>query len=336
MSLAAGKSVQATAPGKVNLYIGCGGVLPDGYHLLDTVFLALNINESATATLTGAQKEGVGGNVGQKTDRSMPAWLEVTMRGQGAENLPIDATNLVVRAAKALAARLGWALPTRIAVEKRVPIAAGMAGGSADAALTLAALNALWMADVPPAALLDLARGLGADVPFGLVGGIAHAGARGDEPLALAVEAGVQFHLAFFSSPLGLPTPAVFHEFDAAGTAAGVPAPVAPPELLAAAVSGDAPALAALISNDLQAPALRLRPELARTIAAAERAGALRAFVSGSGPTVAALCTSAEHAAAVARAVTAELGTAQLGYELVAFTASGPAAGAHVTTHEEK
>lgn len=375
----AGDRVEARAPGKVNLYLGCGGRLPDGYHLLDTVFLAVDVEERGAATLLGEERVPVGAEA--SAGGVLPAWLEVSFSGQGSEQLAVDGTNLVVRAAVALATHLGYALPTRVEVEKRVPVAAGMAGGSADAALTLAALNELWGADVPPAALLDLARGLGADVPFGLVGGLAHAGARGDEPVALAPLPGPpQLHLAFFASPLGLSTPAVFGEFDrgnevgevgeggrpgegdaAAGELNGVatrvddaaaeaghglpaaPHPAAatpqvvptaprpaPAALLEAARAGDAATLAGLIANDLQGPALRLRPELERTIAAAHEAGALRAFVSGSGPTIAALCGSREDAERVASAVTSALGEAELGYPLRAVVASGPVAGASV------
>ncbi|RRD49497.1 4-(cytidine 5'-diphospho)-2-C-methyl-D-erythritol kinase [Buchananella hordeovulneris] len=252
----------ARAPGKVNLYLAAGAGDASGYHPLQTVFLGLEAEERAEVRPA--------------------ACLEVTFTGPGTEQLAVDETNLAVRAARALAAATGYRGGARLEIHKGIPIAAGMAGGSADAALTLRALNALWGTGLSDAELAELARGLGADVPFGLVGGLAHATGRGD---VVGGQGQVQ---------------------SAGGRQA----------------AGDAPTLAPLIHNDLAAPALRLRPELADVLAAARVAGALTAFISGSGPTVAALARDRAHAVALA----GELATHR--HVAATYAVSGPAPGA--------
>lgn len=291
-------ALTARAPGKVNLYLAAGVGDATGYHPLQTVFLGLDAEERA--------------------ELWPAARLEVTFSGPGTEHLAVDETNLAVRAARALAAATGHPGGARLHIRKGIPIAAGMAGGSADAALTLRALNALWGTGLGEAELAALARGLGADVPFGLVGGLAHATGRGD--VVVGVPTTGRLHLALAAAPRGLATPAVFRELDTQPLPA-TPAPP-PPALLAAAAAGDAATLAPLIHNDLAAPALRLRPELADVLAAARVAGALTAFISGSGPTVAALARDRAHAEALA----GEL--ARHRHVAATYAVSGPAPGA--------
>ena len=217
-------------------------------------------------------------------------------------NVPLDHTNLAYRAAQAVAqqaAQRGLATPdVRILLDKAVPVAGGMAGGSADAAATLKACNEFWQVGLSLEELAHLGAQLGADVPFGLYGGVALGTGRGDliEPLKAAPG---PYYWTFALQDEGLSTAAVFKHFDA--TVQGPPAADMPPEqLLAALEAGDVAEVSRHIRNDLQATAIELRPELGQLIDLAERAGALVAMVSGSGPTVAALSSSRAAAERVA------------------------------------
>ena len=209
-------------------------------------------------------------------------------------NVPLDHTNLAYRAAQAVAqqaAQRGLATPdVHILLDKAVPVAGGMAGGSADAAATLKACNEFWQVGLSLEELAHLGAQLGADVPFGLYGGVALGTGRGDliEPLKAAPG---PYHWTFALQDKGLSTAAVFKHFDA--TVQAPPAADMPPEqLLAALEAGDVAEVSRHIRNDLQATAIDLRPELGQLIDLAKKAGALAAMVSGSGPTVAALSSS--------------------------------------------
>ena len=217
-------------------------------------------------------------------------------------NVPLDHTNLAYRAAQAVAqqaAQRGLATPdVHILLDKAVPVAGGMAGGSADAAATLKACNEFWQVGLSLEELAQLGAQLGADVPFGLYGGVALGTGRGDliEPLKAAPG---PYHWTFALQDEGLSTAAVFKHFDA--TVQAPPAADMPPEqLLVALEAGDVAEVSRHIRNDLQATAIELRPELGQLIDLAERAGALVAMVSGSGPTVAALSSSRAAAERVA------------------------------------
>ena len=209
-------------------------------------------------------------------------------------NVPLDSTNLAYRAAQAVAqqaAQRGLDTPdVRILLDKAVPVAGGMAGGSADAAATLKACNEFWQVGLSLEELAQLGAQLGADVPFGLYGGVALGTGRGDliEPLKAAPD---PYHWTFALQDKGLSTAAVFKHFDA--TVQAPPEADMPPEqLLAALEVGDVAQVSRHIRNDLQATAIELRPELGQLIDLAKKAGALAAMVSGSGPTVAALSSS--------------------------------------------
>ena len=209
-------------------------------------------------------------------------------------NVPLDHTNLAYRAAQAVAqqaAQRGLATPgVHILLDKAVPVAGGMAGGSADAAATLKACNEFWQVGLSLEELAQLGAQLGADVPFGLYGGVALGTGRGDliEPLKAAPG---PYYWTFALQDEGLSTAAVFKHFDA--TVQAPPAADMPPEqLLAALEAGDVAEVSRHIRNDLQATAIDLRPELGQLIDLAKKAGALAAMVSGSGPTVAALSSS--------------------------------------------
>ncbi|MFD4247165.1 4-(cytidine 5'-diphospho)-2-C-methyl-D-erythritol kinase [Streptomyces sp. NPDC058525] len=275
-------SVTVRVPAKVNVQLAVGAARPDGFHDLANVFLAVSLFDEVTATPAGE--------------------LTVTCAGPDADQVPLDRTNLAARAAEILAARAGIAPDVHLHIEKNIPVAGGMAGGSADGAAALLACDTLWGLGTPRAELLDICAELGSDVPFSLVGGAALGTGRGE--LLTPVEAG-EFHWVFAVADGGLSTPAVFREFDRLTAGTRIPEPEASPALLAALASGDPDALAPVLANDLQRAALSLRPALEATLAAGTEAGALAALVSGSGPTTAFLVRDEEAAAKVAAALEA-------------------------------
>ncbi len=300
-------SVTVRVPAKVNVQLAVGAARPDGFHDLANVFLAVGLHDEVTVTPADE--------------------LRVTCAGPDADQVPLDRTNLAARAALALAERHGLAGPeaaVHIHIAKDIPVAGGMAGGSADGAGALLACDTLWGTRASREELLDICAELGSDVPFSLVGGAALGTGRGERLRTLDV--GGTFHWVFAMAGRGLSTPAVFREFDRLAQGLDVPEPVASQELLDALAKGDPDALAAAVSNDLQPAALSLFPELADTLEAGRAAGALAALVSGSGPTTAFLAREAESAAEVAEALRAS-GTCR-----TVRTAFGPVPGATVVT----
>ncbi|MFD5040086.1 4-(cytidine 5'-diphospho)-2-C-methyl-D-erythritol kinase [Streptomyces sp. NPDC058378] len=296
------QSVTVRVPAKVNVQLAVGAARPDGFHDLANVFLAVGLYDEVTVT---------------------PAeTLRVTCSGPDAGQVPLDATNLAARAAIALAARHGIAPDVHLHIAKDIPVAGGMAGGSADGAAALLACDALWGTGAAQEELLEICAELGSDVPFSLVGGAALGIGRGEQ--LTPVEVGGTFHWVFAVADGGLSTPAVYGEFDRLTAGTRVPEPAASPALLTALRKGDAAALADALGNDLQAAALSLRPALAETLAAGTAAGALAALVSGSGPTTAFLTADEETARKVADALLAS-GTCRN-----ARVAASPAPGATV------
>ncbi|ERH22545.1 4-(cytidine 5'-diphospho)-2-C-methyl-D-erythritol kinase [Actinomyces johnsonii F0542] len=298
--------MRVEAPGKVNLFLSVGASGTDGYHQLTTVFQAVRLIETVTARRQSARDRGT---------------VTLTLEEPDAD-VPTDASNLAVRAAELLAETTGVSEGVDLLLRKRVPVAGGMAGGSADAAATLVACNILWGTGLSLLELSALAARLGADVPFPLTGATAVGSGRGD--LVTPIMTRGSYHWVFALAGEGLSTPAVFRRFDEL-TGTGAPAVRDVPEALTSALrAGDAPALAASLHNDLQAAALDLRPELAQVIAVAEEAGALRAIVSGSGPTIAALVENPAGAQRVSRALMAS------GLVADVLRADAPVAGARV------
>ncbi|WDF38732.1 4-(cytidine 5'-diphospho)-2-C-methyl-D-erythritol kinase [Streptomyces sp. T12] len=295
-------SVTVRVPAKVNVQLAVGAARPDGFHDLANVFLAVGLYDEVTVTPAGE--------------------LRVTCEGPDAGQVPLDRTNLAARAAIALAERHGIDPAVHLHIAKDIPVAGGMAGGSADGAGALLACDALWGTNASCEELLDICAELGSDVPFSLVGGAALGTGRGEKLRPLDV--GGAFHWVFAMAERGLSTPAVFREFDRLGEGTDIPEPVASQPLLDALAKGDADALAAAVSNDLQPAALSLFPELAGTLAAGRAAGALTALVSGSGPTTAFLARDPEAAVKVAETLRSS-GTCR-----AVRTASGPAPGATV------
>lgn len=325
-----GSDVSVSAPGKVNLFLALGAARPDGYHPLNTIFAQIGLSETVTVTplqslattapqsastapVSSASSAPALAAPAAQTDSApaaaQPAPLATAASASAAQtggprielaltrpdsNVPLDHTNLAYRAAQAVAqqaAQRGLATPdVHILLDKAVPVAGGMAGGSADAAATLKACNEFWQVGLSLEELAHLGAQLGADVPFGLYGGVALGTGRGDliEPLKAAPG---PYYWTFALQDEGLSTAAVFKHFDA--TVQAPPAADMPPEqLLAALEAGDVAEVSRHIRNDLQATAIDLRPELGQLIDLAKKAGALAAMVSGSGPTVAALSSS--------------------------------------------
>ncbi|MEW2274996.1 4-(cytidine 5'-diphospho)-2-C-methyl-D-erythritol kinase [Streptomyces sp. SID685] len=295
-------SVTVRVPAKVNVQLAVGAARPDGFHDLANVFLAVGLYDEVTVTPADE--------------------LRVTCAGPDAAQVPLDRTNLAARAALALAARRGIEPNVHLHIDKDIPVAGGMAGGSADGAGALLACDRLWGTGASRAELLAICAELGSDVPFSLIGGAALGVGRGE--LLTGLDVGGTFHWVFAMAERGLSTPAVFREFDRLAEGRRIPEPVASQDLLDALAKGDADALAAAVTNDLQPPALSLFPELAATLAAGRAAGALACLVSGSGPTTAFLTRDAATAEKVAGALSAS-GTCR-----TVRTAAGPVAGATV------
>jgi len=297
-------SVTVRVPGKVNLYLEVGDRRDDGYHELTTVFHAVSLLDEITVRNADV--------------------LSLELAGEGADMLPTDERNLAWRAAELLAEHVGRAPDVAITVEKSIPVAGGMAGGSANAAAVLVAMNTLWELGVPRRDLHVLAAQLGSDVPFALHGGTALGTGRGEELATVLARNTFHWVLAFADG--GLSTPAVFAEIDRLRESEreGPPRLEDPEPVLAALASGDPAQLAPLLGNDLQAAALSLDPTLRRTLRAGTDAGALAGIVSGSGPTCAFLCSSASSAVDVATLMAGE------GVCRTVRVASGPVQGARV------
>ena len=307
-------SVTARVPAKVNLQLSVGPLREDGYHDLVTVFHAVSLFDEVTVT---------------RADRT-----SVVVTGEGGPAVPLGPANLAVRAAVALARATGrrgrGAGGVKIEIRKRIPVAAGLAGGSADAAAALVACNELWRTGLTTAELADVAARVGSDVPFSLTGGTAVGVGRGERLTTALVSGSYQWVLAFGAT--GLSTPDVYAACDRLraarrnkdGQPVAVPEPRLSTELMAALRSGDPAAVGPLLTNDLQPAALSLQPLLRRALQAGREHGALGAIVSGSGPTCAFLARSAEAARELAVAVTGA------GVCRAVVQVSGPVPGASV------
>jgi 4-diphosphocytidyl-2-C-methyl-D-erythritol kinase len=298
-------AVAVRAPGKINLALRVGAPDDDGYHPLATVFQAVSLHEDVIATAAPG--------------------LSLSVEGRDAERVPTDDSNLALRAARLLQEHTGITAGAHLHIVKQVPVAGGMAGGSADAAAALLACDQLWDAGLDREQLVALARRLGANVPFALTGLTAVGSGRGDV-LTSAMVGGSAHHWVLAVQDEGLSTPSVFAAFDDAG-GTRAPEPRLDDALMAALRSGDPHELARHLVNDLEEPALELRPELGDVLAAADRAGALAAVLSGSGPTVAALTLDEGHAHSVAAVVR----EAEVAREVLVVT--GPVPGARVLEH---
>jgi 4-diphosphocytidyl-2-C-methyl-D-erythritol kinase len=298
--LAAHGPVRVRVPAKINLHLHVGPIRQDGFHELTTVYHAISLYDEISA---------------RRGDT-----LTLTMEGEGAGELPLDEDNLVIKAVRALAKHTGHDALARLHLRKQIPVAGGLAGGSADAAAALVACDQLWGLGMSRDELASIAATLGSDVPFLVLGGTALGTGRG-ELVSPVLAGGKAWHWVLAVADEGLSTPEVYRAFDAlgGGSAAG------PPDaLLAALRQRDPEVLAAALGNDLQEPALHLRPELENTLDAGMAAGALAGLVSGSGPTCVFLAEDARHGALIAT----ELDAAEVCRTV--HTATGPVPGARV------
>lgn len=302
-----GTRVHVRAPGKVNVYLEIGELLEDGYHEVATAYQAVSVYEDVYAT---------------------PA-DDFTIEVSGTADLsgvPTDDRNLAIRAAKLLAKTTGYTGGVHLHIEKHVPVAGGMGGGSADAAAALLACDILWGTGLSAPKLHELAARLGADVPFALQGGTAIGTGRGDE-LNPALAKG-RFEWVLVVSDEGMSTPEVYDQLDIhrqRHTLDIAPPPSMPTvetAVLHALRAGDAEMLADSIRNDLQAPALSLRPDLADVLELGETSGALAGLISGSGPTIAFLAPDPDAATDLEATLRAA------GHRTI--RAHGPVAGARV------
>ncbi|HEX5188171.1 MAG TPA: 4-(cytidine 5'-diphospho)-2-C-methyl-D-erythritol kinase [Streptosporangiaceae bacterium] len=287
-------SVTARVPAKVNLQLSVGPLREDGYHDVVTVYHAVSLFDELTVT---------------RAERT-----SVAVTGEGGPAVPLGPANLAVRAAVALARATGrrgkGSGGVRIEIRKRIPVAAGLAGGSADAAAALVACNELWHAGLSTSELAGIGARLGSDVPFALAGGTAVGLGRGERLTTALVSGSYHWVLAFGAA--GLSTPNVYAACDRLrasrrakdGQPHAVPGPELSTELMAALRSGDPAQVGPLLSNDLQPAALSLQPLLRQALLAGKEHGALGAIVSGSGPTCAFLAKSAKAARDLAVGVT--------------------------------
>ena len=298
-------SVTVRAPAKINLGLSVGGPRADGFHDVATAYHAISLQDE----LVAAASEEL--SIALTTADGIPL-----------DDVPQDRSNLAVAAALALAERAGVEPLVRLHITKSIPVAGGMAGGSADAAAALVACDALWQTGLSRSELAELAAALGSDVPFSLVGGTALGTGRGE--VLTPVLARGRFHWVVAIADGGLSTPDVYAECDRLRGGTPVPEPRVADALMAALRTGDADALGAALHNDLQKAACSLRPSLRETLETGTQAGALGSLVSGSGPSVVFLARSPEHAIDIAVALSAT-GTCRS-----VRRAHGPVAGARV------
>ena len=293
-------TVTVRVPAKVNLQLAVGGSRPDGFHELATVYQALSLYDDVTA---------IAGDT-----------LTLSVEGEGADLVPMDETNLAWRAANELAEQIGIEPRAHLHLRKGIPVSGGLAGGSADAAGALLALDQLWGARLDRDELTVIAARLGSDVPFALHGHTAMGAGRG-ERLTPALARG-RYHWVLALAEVGLSTPAVYAELDRLRAGSVQAEPRVSDGLMSALRSGDPVLLGRELSNDLQRAAVSLRPSLAMTLDVGEEYGALASLVSGSGPTCAFLARDEDHALDLAVALTSS-GTCR-----TVRRAFGPVAGA--------
>lgn len=273
--------VTVRVPAKINLHLAVGDLRADGFHELTSVFQALSLVDEVT--VAAGEEPGV------------------DVYGEEEQKVPRGANNLAWRAVRELAGYVGRSndeSKVRVAISKGIPVAGGMAGGSADAAAALIGLAALWRLELTREELSVLAARIGSDVPFALSGGTALGTGRGEQ--LVPVLSRHTFHWVLAFQPRGLSTPRVYKELDRLREEGDPPRLGSHTPLVEALASGDPHQLAPLLGNDLQAAAVSLRPSLRRTLRAGVECGALAGMVSGSGPTCAFLCTDADTAVAVA------------------------------------
>ena len=298
------RGVVVRVPAKVNLQLSVGPVSSDGYHEIATVFQAISLFDDVTVK-TGEDGSGI------------------TLTASGiTTGVPLDATNLAVRAAALMMAKYDIPKDIALHIKKEIPVAGGMAGGSADAAGVIVGIDALYDLGISRDELEKLAAELGSDIPFSISGGIAVGRGRGDE-LTPALSRGT-YHWVLATSGQGLSTPAVYQECDRLREGMDIARPSVSDAMMQALRAGDARAVGLAMSNDLQSAACSLKPALRLILDVGNDYGALASIVSGSGPTVAFLVEDEE------RALDLTVALSSSGVVAGAVRATGPVHGARV------
>lgn len=297
--------VVTRVPGKINLQLSVGPLGTDGFHEVTTVFQAISLFDDVTVTE---------GKVGSGTT--------ISVTGQTANGVPADASNLAIRAAQLMMKEFELSPDLEIKLKKEIPVAGGMAGGSADAAGVIVGLDSLYELGLSRDEMEKIASQIGSDVPFSLSGGVAIGTGRGDQITTALAKGSYTWVLALSSQ--GLSTPAVYQECDRLREGLSIASPQVSEPLMQALRAGDSKALGKSLLNDLQAAACSLRPALRLVLDVGIDYGALGGIVSGSGPTVAFLVSDEEHAMDLTVALSAS------GVVSSITRAVGPAHGARI------
>ena len=299
------RGVVVRVPAKINLQLAVGPLGADGFHEVTTVFQAISLFDDVTLK-HGQENSGI----------------SITLSGATSNGVPATDENLAVRAAKLMAEKYDLSTDLAIHLKKEIPVAGGMAGGSADAAGVIVAIDALFEIGLSRDEMEGIAAQLGSDVPFGISGGISIGRGRGDQ-LTPALSRG-NYHWVLAISSQGLSTPAVYQECDRLREGLDIASPQVSDSMMQALRAGDPIALGAALSNDLQAAACSLRPALRLVLDVGRDYGALGSIVSGSGPTVAFLVEDEEKSMDLTVALSSS------GVVAGVVRASGPVHGARV------
>ncbi len=299
------RGVVVRVPAKINLQLAVGPLGADGFHEVTTVFQAISLFDDVTLKFA-PESSGI----------------SLTLSGATSSGVPVDDENLAMRAAKLMAEKYDLSTDLAIHLKKEIPVAGGMAGGSADAAGVIVAMDALFDIGLSRDEMETIAAQLGSDVPFGISGGIAIGRGRGDQ-LTPALSRG-NYHWVLALSGQGLSTPAVYQECDRLREGLDIASPQVSDSMMQALRAGDPVALGAALSNDLQAAACSLRPALRLVLDVGRDYGALGSIVSGSGPTVAFLVEDEEKSMDLTVALSSS------GVVAGVVRASGPVHGARV------
>ena len=299
------RGVTARVPAKVNLQLSVGPLGSDGFHEVTTVFQAISLFDDVTVA-TADKGEGI----------------KISITGQTSGGVPADNSNLAVKAAQLMIKNYDLPQDLVIKLKKEIPVAGGMAGGSADAAGVIVGLDSLFELGLSRDVMESVGSKIGSDVPFSICGGVAIGTGRGDQITPALAKGSYNWVLAL--SGQGLATPSVYQECDRLREGLSIAAPVVSEPLMQALRAGDAKALGKALTNELQPAACSLRPALRLVLDVGVDYGALGGIVSGSGPTVAFLVSDDEHAMDLTVALSAS------GVVSSVVRATGPAHGARI------
>ena len=299
------RGVVARVPAKVNLQLSVGPLGSDGFHEVTTVFQAISLFDDVTVA-TAPEGDGI----------------KISISGQTSSGVPADSSNLAVKAAELMIKNYDLPADLIIKLKKEIPVAGGMAGGSADAAGVIVGLDSLFELGLSRDEMEIVGSKIGSDVPFSICGGVAIGTGRGDQITPALSKGSYNWVLAL--SGQGLSTPSVYQECDRLREGLSISAPLVSEPLMQALRAGDAKALGKALTNELQPAACSLRPALRLVLDVGIDYGALGGIVSGSGPTVAFLVSDEEHAMDLTVALSAS------GVVSSVVRATGPALGARI------